>query len=80
MECRLTCPSLNPGIPRLSESELIQLTHISWSTWEEIRKTARGTRPGIGVNISGRDKRRNPRAVRLPEDLFAEAARLMPLP
>jgi len=64
------------GIPRLSEHDLIQLRHISWSTWEAIRKTAEELHPGSAVEISAGIKDGSPLPVRLPEDLIAEAARV----
>ena len=64
------------GIPRLSEHEFIQLRHISWSTWEKIRKTADELYPGSTVEISARIMDGSPLPVSLPEDLLAEAARV----
>jgi D-aminoacyl-tRNA deacylase len=64
------------GIPRLSERELIQLGQISWSTWEEIRRTAEDLFPGSGITISPMLKNGNPYVVRVPEDLFSETLRI----
>ncbi|MDD1705473.1 MAG: D-tyrosyl-tRNA(Tyr) deacylase, partial [Methanoregulaceae archaeon] len=64
------------GIPRLSESELLQFRHISWSTWEAVRRTAEEIQPGSAVDISPEVKDGHPAPVRLPDDLVAETVRV----
>jgi D-aminoacyl-tRNA deacylase len=64
------------GIPRLSESELLQLKCISWSTWKDIRRYAQELHSGSDVSISGVIKDGNPHAFRLPDDLLAETIRV----
>ena len=64
------------GIPRLSEHELLQLRYISWSTWEDIRRSAQEMHPGSDVSISAGMKDGSPHVVRLPDDLVAETIRV----
>jgi D-aminoacyl-tRNA deacylase len=64
------------AIPRLTEHELIQLRHITWSTWEEIRRTAGELHPGSAVDIPACVKEGRPRVVRVPNDLVTEAVRV----
>jgi D-aminoacyl-tRNA deacylase len=64
------------GIPLLSERELLQLRHISWATWKQIRKTAEEIQPGSAVEVSARIRDGILRFVKLPDDLVAEAVRV----
>ncbi|MCE5298925.1 MAG: D-tyrosyl-tRNA(Tyr) deacylase [Methanoregulaceae archaeon] len=64
------------GIPRLSEHELLQLRSISWSTWEEIRRSAQELHSGSDISISAGMKDGSPHVLWLPDDLVAETIRV----
>jgi D-aminoacyl-tRNA deacylase len=61
------------GITRLSETELLQLNHLSWETWQAVREIARKTDPGAGVHISGLVREGKPRTINLSPVLVREA-------
>ena len=66
------------GIFRLSETEILQLRHISLSLWNEIRSIAQQICPGSSVSISGALREGVPCQIALPADLLAETLRVDP--
>ena len=66
------------GIPRLSETELIQLRHISISLWHAIRRIGEELYPGSPVSLAGALREGVPARISLPKDLLAETLRVDP--
>jgi D-aminoacyl-tRNA deacylase len=64
------------GFLRLSETDLLQLTHLSLETWRTIRETSRKREPRAEVNIQEKVREGNPRLIELPPELVHEAARV----
>jgi D-aminoacyl-tRNA deacylase len=61
------------GITRLSETELLQLKHLSWETWHAVQEIARKIDPGAAVHISSLVREGEPRTIDVPPDLVREA-------
>ncbi len=63
------------GFLRLTETELLQLRHLSLETWLAIRDLARTTDPRAEISITGSLREGRPRLIELPPDLVREALR-----
>ncbi|NYT06776.1 MAG: D-tyrosyl-tRNA(Tyr) deacylase [Methanomicrobiales archaeon] len=61
------------GIPRLTETEIFQMKHLSWKTWNRVRDLARSVDPGAAVHIPGAVRDGDPGIIKLPPDLVHEA-------
>lgn len=70
---RLSALIERAGIPRLSETELLQLNNLSWETWQVIREIAWKAAPGAVVHIPGLVREGEPRTIDLPLALVREA-------
>ena len=66
------------GIIRLTESEIFQMKHISWRTWNRIRDLARSVEPDAQVQIPDAVRDGEPEILSLPPDLVREAYRSDP--
>jgi D-aminoacyl-tRNA deacylase len=72
---RLEALLAETGISRLTETELVQMKHLTWKTWNRIRDLARSVDPGAEVHIPDGVREGNPGIIRLPPDLVREAYR-----
>ena len=64
------------GIPRLSETELLQLQHISFPLWNKIRRIGLSVYPGSSVTLTRTLREGTPCRITLPADLLDETLRV----
>jgi D-aminoacyl-tRNA deacylase len=72
---RLSAIVQGGGFLRLSETDLLQLRHLSLEVWQAIRDLARTIDPGAEMNISRIVREGVLRLIEIPPELLAEALR-----